>query len=77
MAHAEPDAAPGPYLSAVSALNPGKLSTGTVAVTVPSSTPRGTSRRLACADDLSAVAESDESNNCVASAVTIEVVPAP
>jgi hypothetical protein len=39
-------------------------STGTVTVTIPSSTPLNTYFLLACADDLNVMAESNESNNC-------------
>ena len=39
-------------------------STGTVTVTIPSTTPLNTYFLLACADDLNTVAESNEGNNC-------------
>jgi hypothetical protein len=39
-------------------------STGTVTVTIPSSTPVNTYFLLACADDLNVMAEINESNNC-------------
>jgi len=42
-------------------------------VTIPSSTPLGTYYVLSCADDLNAVTESDETNNCKASATTVQV----
>ena len=42
-------------------------------VTIPSATPPGTYVLLACADDTKLVAESDEGNNCLASASAITV----
>ena len=58
----------------VGGLAAGASSSGSVNnVTVPSSTPVGTYYLLACADDQSAVIESDEANNCRASAGTIAV----
>ncbi len=48
-------------------------STGTIQVTVPTSTPLGTYYLLACADDTARVAESNEANNCLASSATIQV----
>ena len=57
----------------VPALNAGATSTGTVNVVIPAGTPAGTYMLLACADDLGAVAETDETNNCVASAGTVQV----
>ncbi len=47
--------------------------TGTVNVTVPASTALNTYYLLACADNLSAVAEIDEGNNCSASVWTVDV----
>ena len=52
----------------VPALDAGESSTGSRTVTVPDGTPLGSYRLLACADDLEKVVESDESNNCLASA---------
>jgi subtilase family serine protease len=57
----------------ISSLNAGSNSNGTPNVTVPSSTPVGTYYLLVCADDASAVTESDEANNCRASAGTVVV----
>jgi subtilase family serine protease len=57
----------------VPSLAPGATITKTVTVTIPSATPPGTYRVLACADDTKAVAESDEGNNCLASAGTVTV----
>jgi CARDB protein/beta-propeller repeat-containing protein len=58
---------------AVASLNGGQASTGTVTVTIPSSTAPGTYRLLACADDLNVVNETNQNNNCRAStgAVTL------
>ncbi len=58
---------------AVPALAAGASSTGTVSVTVPGATALGTYFLLACADDLGVVAESNEGNNCRASATTVQV----
>jgi subtilase family serine protease len=57
----------------VSGLTPGESSAGTVTLVVPSSTPLGTYYLLACADDMWAVMENNEANNCVASTTTLEV----
>jgi subtilase family serine protease len=50
---------------AVPGLAAGATSTGTVTVTILSTTPLNTYSLLACADDLSAVVETNEGNNCV------------
>jgi hypothetical protein len=52
----------------VSGLAAAATSTGSRMVTVPSTTPLGTYRLVACADDKEKLAESNEGNNCVASA---------
>ena len=57
----------------VPALGVGGSSSGTVSVTVPGTTAAGTYFLLACADDTGAVAESNEGNNCRASATTVQV----
>lgn len=57
----------------VPALAAGTESAGTVSVKVPNSMPTGSYFLLACADDRNSVAESDEANNCVASATRITV----
>ena len=57
----------------VPTLAAGAASTLTVTVTIPSATPPGTYFLLACADDAKLVAESDEANNCLASAGAITV----
>ena len=59
---------------AVPALAAGATSQGLVTVTIPSTTPLNTYTLLVCADDLAAVAESNEGNNCsVASSGTVTV----
>jgi len=61
---------------AVPALDPGETSTGTVTVTIPTNTAPGTYFLLACADNVApVVAESNERNNCRASAGTVAVGP--
>jgi hypothetical protein len=57
----------------VGTLGAGGTSTGTVAVTVPSNAVLGTYYLIACADDLNAVAETNEANNCLASTSQIQV----
>jgi aqualysin 1 len=57
----------------VEALVAGASSSGSRSVTVPSSTVPGVYRVLACADDSSRVTESNESNNCTASATSVNV----
>jgi subtilisin family serine protease len=57
----------------VLALGAGGTSTGTVTVTVPAATTVGAYYLIACADDLNAVAESNETNNCLASTSQIQV----
>jgi hypothetical protein len=48
---------------------------GTVTVTIPSTTPLNTYLLLACADDLNTVVETNETNNCKASATAVTVTP--
>jgi subtilase family serine protease len=50
---------------AVLGLAAGASSSGTVTVTIPSTTPLNTYSLLACADDLNAVVETNEGNNCI------------
>jgi subtilase family serine protease len=57
----------------IPALGLGATSTGTLTLTAPSIVPGGTYRLMACADDLTAVAESDEANNCLASTGVVTV----
>jgi subtilase family serine protease len=52
----------------VSSLAPGATKTSSVTITVPAGTPPGTYHLLACVDDIGGTAESDEGNNCRASA---------
>jgi len=58
---------------AVPGLATGGQSTGTVNLTIPSTTTLGTYYLLACADDKKVVVESNEKNNCRASTTTIAV----
>ena len=58
---------------AVPALAAGATSSGTVSVTVPSNMVLGTYYLIACADNTTTVTESDETNNCRASATTVQV----
>jgi len=57
----------------VAALAAGAVSTQTVTVTIPATTPPDTYFLLACADDAKVVVESDEGNNCRASAAVVTV----
>ncbi len=54
-------------------LGANETSAGSRIVTIPSSTPEGTYRLLACADDTHAIEESSETNNCLASAGTMTI----
>lgn len=58
---------------AVVGLQPGQLSKGSINVTVPASTARGSYYLIACADDLGQVGEGNEGNNCRASTMRIQV----
>ena len=60
---------------AVSMLGVGASSMGTVSVTIPTTVSPATYYLLACADDLKKVAESNEKNNCKASATRVTVNP--
>jgi subtilase family serine protease len=57
----------------VPALAAGESSTGTVEVKIASGLAPKTYYLLACADDLKEVAESNETNNCVASTKAVQV----
>ncbi len=57
----------------VTSLKPGKKSVGWAIVTVPLVTPIGIYYLVACADDTGVVNESDETNNCIASAKTVQL----
>jgi hypothetical protein len=46
-----------------------------VGVTIPSGTKEGAYYLLACADDMMAVAEGNEANNCIASSSRVQVIP--
>ncbi len=59
----------------VRGLFPGLSSTGTAVLSVPPSTRPGTYYLLACADDLAQVLETNEINNCRASASQVTVLP--
>ena len=61
---------------AVPALAAGGSSAGTVTVTIPASVLVGPYFLLACADDTAQVPETNETNNCSASATTVQVTPA-
>src|SRR5262249_4466813 len=60
---------------AVPGLAAGATHSGTVTVTIPSSTPLNTYYLLACADDLNSVMEISETNNCTPSATTVTIAP--
>jgi hypothetical protein len=59
----------------VPGLAAGDNSTDTITVTIPTSTASATYYVLACGDDLKKVAESNEKNNCRASATQVTVSP--
>lgn len=54
-------------------LAPGASAMGSASVTVPAGTGFATYRLLACADDLAKVGETNEGNNCIASAGSVVV----
>jgi hypothetical protein len=58
---------------AVPSLAPAAQSTGTVTLTIPSATPLKAYYLLACADDTEIVGESEEGNNCKASASQVSI----
>src|SRR5262249_31397788 len=60
-----------PSLEGISCFGCG--SQGSATVTIPTTTPAGTYNLQACADDLHAVAETDETNNCTVSTGTMTV----
>jgi hypothetical protein len=51
----------------------GMFDSGTATVTIPDATPVGDYAVLACADDRAVVEETDEANNCLASAAVLTV----
>ena len=57
----------------VLALGVGGQSTGTVTVTIPATITPGSYYLLACGDDLKALAEGNEENNCKASATRVSI----
>jgi subtilase family serine protease len=57
----------------VSSLGAGQTSSGNTTVTIPSTMPSGTYYLLSCANDLGAVTETNEGNNCRASTATVQV----
>jgi len=59
----------------VGTLAAGAPSSGTVTVTIPGTTAAGSYFLLACADDTKAVIETNETNNCKASAGKVTVGP--
>jgi len=59
--------------SAVPALSPGARHTGNAAITVPTSVGKGQYLLWACADDLRSNVEEDESNNCTAARLKLQV----
>ena len=56
----------------VPTLAPGAVNSGTVTLTIPTTTPLNTYYLLACADGASAVVETDEAN-CLPSSTTVTV----
>ncbi len=62
---------------AVPGLAAGAVQSGALNVTIPATTPLNSYFLLACADDLAKVAESDETNNCVASPTAAVTVTRP
>jgi hypothetical protein len=59
----------------VPGLAAGANSMGTVTVTIPAATPAATYFLLACADDLKKAGESNEKNDCTASASKVTLSP--
>ncbi|HEV8437728.1 MAG TPA: SBBP repeat-containing protein [Methylomirabilota bacterium] len=57
----------------VPSLAAGSFSQGGATITIPSGTPAGNYSLQACADDLSAVAETNENNNCLTGNLTVTV----
>ena len=57
----------------VSSLSAGQTSNGNVTLTIPATAALGTYYVVACADDLGVVAESNETNNCLASATMVQL----
>jgi len=62
---------------AVPGLTGGASNSGTVTVTIPTTTALNTYYVLACADDLARVTETSEANNCIASSTPVVTVTRP
>jgi subtilase family serine protease len=62
---------------AVHGMDPGASHTATANVTIPTTTPPGSYFVLACADDKAVVSETNETNNCLASATAAVTVARP
>jgi subtilase family serine protease len=62
-------------IRSLAGFNAGSASAGTVTAMVPSDMATGTYYLLACADDTNVIAETNESNNCAAAAVRVQVGP--
>jgi hypothetical protein len=60
---------------AIPGLAPAAQSRSTVTLTIPSTTPLKAYYLLACADDTEIMAESEEGNNCKASATKMTIKP--
>ena len=58
---------------AVPSLSAGQTASGGVTLTIPAATPLGAYYLLACADDPNALGETNETNNCLASATTLQI----
>jgi subtilase family serine protease len=56
-------------------LAPGTTATANRTLTVPTTTPPGTYHLLACADDLNAITELDETNNCRTATTRMTITP--
>ena len=59
----------------VPAVTPGPGHPGTITVTIPGTTASNAYYVLTCADATSVVAETNEANNCTASAATMTITP--
>jgi subtilase family serine protease len=59
----------------VPTLAPNVVSSGSATVTIATTTTAGSYFLLACADDTNVSIESNETNNCVASASAVAIAP--
>ena len=66
-----------PKTRSVKALTPGTVAKGNGGVSIPVDVPVGEHYLIACADAAKKVAESNEKNNCKASANTVVITPPP